>query len=148
MAHVPPSEDVRPRRRARQPRWMEDYDGYTIPQAVSYPTGIPTAMEETEWRYREGFAEMTPLTQRTFQHHPAELLETSPSHLGVTAPVYVSTPQPYQGPHAMMDVLQHIQEENRRLQLMVMDMRRQMDRSGAAPSSLQPALLVLILLRI
>lgn len=142
MAHVPPSEDSRPRRQVRQPRWMEDYEGYTHPQAGSYPLRTSAAIEETDWsRSREGFVEMTPLTQHPLQptHYPAEFIETSSSHIGATAPVYVSTSRSYEGPPVMMNMLQQIQEDNRRLQLMVRDMRRQMDRSSAAPPSLQPA---------
>ncbi|KAI3369403.1 hypothetical protein L3Q82_007473 [Scortum barcoo] len=121
---------------------MEDYEGYTLPQAASYPARTSAAIEETDWsRNREGFAEMTPLTQCPLQHtqYPAEFIETSPSHIGAAAPVYVSTPRPYQSPSVMMTVLQQIQETNRRLQLMVRDMRCQMDKGGAAPSGLQPA---------
>lgn len=139
MAYVPPSEDVRLRRRVRQPGWMEDYEGYVLPQAVSYTARDSTVREETDWsREREGRAEMTPLTQRPLQHtqRSAEFIERSPSHIGAAAPVYVSTPRPYQGPPAMMDVLQQLQEDNRRLQLMMMDMKRQMDKSGAALPSL------------
>ncbi|GLD46301.1 uncharacterized protein AKAME5_002701400, partial [Lates japonicus] len=142
MAQVPPSEDVRPHRRPRQPRWMDDYEGYTLPQAVSYPPCTSAAPEEIDWRRsREGIAEMTPLTQRLLQptYYPAEFIETPLSYTGAAAPVYVSTPRPCQGPPVMMDVLQQIQQENRRLQLMVTDMRRQMDRSGTAPTSSQPA---------
>ncbi len=57
MAHVPPSEDVRPRRQTRQPRWMEDYEGCALPQAVGYSARPTAAIEETDWsRSREGFS--------------------------------------------------------------------------------------------
>lgn len=63
--------------------------------------------------------------------------DDAPHPAPTAAPGYVTTPQPYQRPPVMMDVLQQIQEDYRRLQLMMRDMRRQMDRSGAAPLSLQ-----------
>ncbi|CAK6959231.1 uncharacterized protein LOC115580317 [Scomber scombrus] len=136
MAYVPSSEDVRPRRRVRQPGWMEEYEGYALPQVASYTGHASAAREETNWsRERKGLAEMTPLTQL-----PTDYMVTPPSHIGTAPPVYVSTPQLYHGPPAMMDVLQRVQEDNRRLQPMVRDMKRQMDRSNAAPPSLQSAL--------
>ncbi|KAM7406760.1 hypothetical protein PAMA_002803 [Pampus argenteus] len=89
MAHVPPSEDVRPRRQTRQPRWMDDYEGYTIPQAVTYPVGAYAAEEQTDWNSTEGFAEMTPLTPHRLHHtqYSAESIEASPSHVRAAAPV-------------------------------------------------------------
>ncbi|KAJ8415880.1 hypothetical protein AAFF_G00404370 [Aldrovandia affinis] len=66
-----------------------------------------------------------------------------PSRMGAAAPGYASTPRPYQCPPAVMEMLQQLQEDNQRLQLTVMDMRRQMTSSGAvqAPPSLYTALL-------
>ncbi|KAJ8410826.1 hypothetical protein AAFF_G00187830 [Aldrovandia affinis] len=54
---------------------------------------------------------------------------------------HASTPRPYQCPPALMEM--QLQEDNQRLQLTVMDMRRQMTSSGAvqAPPSLYTALL-------
>ncbi|KAJ8395306.1 hypothetical protein AAFF_G00032910 [Aldrovandia affinis] len=89
---------------------------------------------------------MTPLTQHPVQltRRPAEFSEMSPSRMGAAAPGYASTPRPYQCPPAVMEMLQQLQEDNQRLQLTVMDMRRQMMTSrGAvqAPPSLYNALL-------
>lgn len=118
---------------------MDDYEGYILPQAVNHIAWTSAVRETTEWsREREGFAEMTPFTERPFQHtrHSAEFMEMSPSYIGAGAPVYVSMPWPHQGPPSVMDVLQQLQEDNRRLQLMVMDMKHQMDRIGVAPAPL------------
>ncbi|KAJ8395303.1 hypothetical protein AAFF_G00032880 [Aldrovandia affinis] len=88
---------------------------------------------------------MTPLTQHPVQltRRPAEFSEMSPSRMGAAAPGYASTPRPYQCPPAVMEMLQQLQEDNQRLQLTVMDMRRQMTSRGAvqAPPSLYNALL-------
>ncbi|KAJ8400032.1 hypothetical protein AAFF_G00400710 [Aldrovandia affinis] len=88
---------------------------------------------------------MTPLTQHPVQltRRPAEFSEMSPSRMGAAAPGYASTPRPYQCPPAVMEMLQQLQEDNQRLQLTVMDMRRQMTSRGAvqAPPSLYTALL-------
>ncbi|KAJ8349178.1 hypothetical protein AAFF_G00184360 [Aldrovandia affinis] len=87
---------------------------------------------------------MTP-TQHPVQltRRPAEFSEMSPSRMGAAAPGYASTPRPYQCPPAVMEMLQQLQEDNQRLQLTVMDMRRCMTSSGAvqAPPSLYTALL-------
>lgn len=134
MAYFPPSEDVRPRRQVRQPGWMADYQGYTLPQAVSNAGAIG---RETEWSSEtEGSAKMTPLTQRSprYTQRPTEFTEMPPSRIGAAAPVYERTP--YQYPPALMDMLHQLREDNRRLQLAVTDMRRQMDNSGAAPAPL------------
>ncbi|KAJ8403170.1 hypothetical protein AAFF_G00353870 [Aldrovandia affinis] len=146
MAYVPPSEDARPRRQVRQPGWMDEYEGYILPPAVRYGAHATSVREDTDWsREIGGFAEMTPLTQHPVQltRRPAEFSEMSPSRMGAAAPGYASTPRPYQCPPAVMEMLQQLQEDNQRLQLTVMDMRRQMTSSGAvqAPPSLYTALL-------
>ncbi|KAJ8351044.1 hypothetical protein AAFF_G00158540 [Aldrovandia affinis] len=146
MAYVPPSEDARPRRQVRRPGWMDEYEGYILPQAVHYGTRATSVREDTDWsREIGGFAEMTPLTQHPVQltRRPAEFSEMSPSRMGAAAPGYTSTPRPYQCPPAVMEMLQQLQEDNQRLQLTVMDMRRQMTSRGAvqAPPSLYTALL-------
>lgn len=133
MAYVPPSEDARPRRRVRQPGWMDAYEGYVLPQAVGNAARASIGRPGS----REGSAEMTPLAHRSsYTQCLAESGQMSPSCIGASAPAYVSTPRPSQGPPAVMDVLQQLQEDNRRLHLMVSDMRRQIDKSGAVPPSL------------
>lgn len=84
---------------ANQPGWMDDYEGYVLPQAVSYTTRAAAVREETDWS-RETNAKMSPLTQRT--RRSVEFLKTSSSHIGATAPGYASTLQPYQCPAAVI----------------------------------------------
>lgn len=102
MDYDPQRAGARPRRAVRPPGWMTQYAGYTLP---------PTATLEQQ-QTREGYAKMTPLTR-------------TPGSIGAAGqtPVSSSIPQEF------MNIVQQLQEDNRQLQLMVGDMRRQMDRN-------------------
>lgn len=104
MDYDPHRTGARPRRATRPPRWMTDYEGYTRQS---------TAMLEPQ-QTREGYAEMTPLTQ-------------TPGLIGAVG----QTPSSPSISPEFMHIVQQLQEDNRQLQLMVKDMRRQMDRNAA-----------------
>ncbi|KAJ8396766.1 hypothetical protein AAFF_G00013650 [Aldrovandia affinis] len=135
-----------PRRRVRQPGWMDEYEGYILPQAVRYGARATSVREDTDWsREMGGFAEMTPSpsiqcnllgVQLSSQRCPQ-------SHGRCSAWLREHTTAIAQCPPAVMEMLQQLQEDNQRLQLTVMDMRRQMTSSGAVqlPPSLYTALL-------
>ncbi|XP_023811350.1 uncharacterized protein LOC111947519 [Oryzias latipes] len=112
MDYDPQQEGARPKRTVRPPRWMTDYQTYALPSSAGLE----------QHRSREGYAEMTPLIQ-------------TPSPTGAVgqAPVFPSVPQEF------LNIVQNLQEDNRRLQMVVSDMKRQMDRNAAlnASTSLQ-----------
>ncbi|XP_024119318.1 uncharacterized protein LOC112140553, partial [Oryzias melastigma] len=112
MDYDPQRGGARPKRTVRPPGWMTDYQAYALPSSA--------ALEQHQ--IREGYAEMTPLRQ-------------APSPAGAVrqAPILPSVPQEF------LNIVQNLQEDNRRLQMVVSDMRRQMDRNAAlhASTSLQ-----------
>ncbi|XP_043985900.1 uncharacterized protein LOC122838916 [Gambusia affinis] len=108
MDYDPERAGARPRRAVRPPGWMAEYDGYTLPS---------NTMSEQR-QTREGYAETTPFTQTS----------------GFAGAVR-QTPVLPNIPHEFMTIVQQLQEDNNRLQLMVKDMRRQMDRNVATVRS-------------
>lgn len=119
MDYDPQRGGARPRRTVRPPHWMSDYEGYVLPSAL-----------EEQYRVREGYAEMTPLLR-----HTGQISDMTPGLYGapITGPALSSTP------FDLRNIVHQLQEDNRRLQRMFMDMRRQMDRGNATvpPLSLQ-----------
>lgn len=68
-------------------------------------------------------AEMTPLLQRSIPHNwSIEGMEAMPS-ASAYVPLYESTPTPSQHTPPMLEVLQQLQEVNRRLHQTVLDMQ-------------------------
>ncbi|MEQ2265547.1 hypothetical protein XENORESO_008825 [Xenotaenia resolanae] len=109
MDYDPQRVGACPRRTVRPPGWMADYEGYTVPAAPMLHQPQP----------REGYVEMTSFTQ-------------TPVSLGAVGqtPVLPSTSRGF------IDIVQQLQKDNRRLQLVVTDMRRQIDRYAATMASI------------
>lgn len=124
MAYAPPKDDVRPRRSIAPPAWLDDFEAYIPPTATRNTARYSAAVEEEREWSQEGYAEMTPLTQHSHQptQYSAEFNMASSRQTKAAAPAYESTPLSYQVPE-VMDILQQLREENRRLQMTMMDMR-------------------------
>ncbi|KAJ8343133.1 hypothetical protein AAFF_G00249470 [Aldrovandia affinis] len=102
MAYVPPSErDARPRQtEVPQPGWMDEYEGYKLPQAVPLWRHATSVREDTAGQRDRGIRRDGPSPSISATYSRQLSSQNVPQSHGRYARRLVapSTPQPYQCP--------------------------------------------------
>lgn len=151
-----PKRDVRPKRHVHPPGWLEDYE-VTLPSSrqpplhnsLSRTVQYRSDEEQPLFGQMEGYAEMTPLTQGQ-RYSQWSTATNEPSHQYALAaepalsPGWITEstcgmPPSFHHPATaaspeVLRAIRQLQEENRRLQISMMDMKCRIEASTPLPS--------------
>lgn len=123
-------DDVRSCRPRHPPAWLKEYEvDLPRPLGLDHSSQHSLRMKDRE-RHMERSAEMTPLPQYSIPRNwTTEGMEEMPS-ASAHVPLHESTPIPSQYTPSVLEVLQQLQEDNRKLHQTVLDMQHRMDKSA------------------